>query len=316
MTTNQQTTIGAFVLGGLILVFGIIFFFGNFNLFARKQEAIIIFQGPISGLSIGAPVTFRGVQVGTVTSINIQFDSKARKAYIPVVINVDPTKIKIGYEYKDFKDFMEQMIQNGLCAELSTESFVTGSSNIFLDFDNKNIAIFHPKFSKRLIEIPTHPSAIQKIKSELVNLQLTKLSTDLDTTVQELGQLTETLNTQIPPLIMSVKNTSDTTDQLLENLRQPVYTLIANLNTLLVNGNKQIEGRGKELHTVLVSTNKTLTQTSEALENIKSMTSPRSPSRTNLEIILRNLADAATSFRGFATEIERNPKLLLIGRQQ
>lgn len=316
MIINKQTTIGAFVLGGLILALCAIIFFSNFSLFSRKEHAIIIFPGSITGLSVGAPVTFRGVQVGTVDAINLQFNPGDHKAYIPVVINIDPKKIKSGYQYNSFEELLQKMIQHGLCAEISTESFVTGTSNIFLDFDVQNVARYHPNMTQGMLEIPAHPSAFQKIKSELINLQLEKLSKDLDHAVQKIGQLSDTLEKQTPALINSVKKTSDNANILIGNINKTIDPLMNNLNKLLVDGDIQLRARGKELHTVLNNSNNTLKVASEALNNLKALTSSRSPSRNNLEIILKNLADASTSLRGFSREIERNPKLLLIGRKQ
>ncbi|MBI0075375.1 MCE family protein [Commensalibacter sp. M0357] len=316
MTINKQTTIGAFVLGGIILALCAVIFFSNFNLFSKKEHAIIVFPSSISGLSIGAPVTFRGVQVGTVDSINLQFDQGSHKAYIPVVINIDPRKIRIGYKYNNFKKLLEKMIENGLCAEISTESFVTGTSNIFLDFDLQNIPHFHPVIAKNLTEIPSRPSTFQKIKSELMNLQLEQLSRNLNDTAQKIGQLAETLNKQTPDLINSVKKTSDSTNILVTHINKNIDGLLKNFNKLLVDGDVQLRSRGKELHILLNNSNKAVSSASEMIDNVKTLTSSRSPSRNNLEIILKNLADASTSLRGFSREIERNPKLLLIGRKQ
>lgn len=316
MTINKQTAIGAFVLGGLILLLTVIIFFGNFSFFSTKRQAVIVFPGSVTGLSIGAPVTFRGVQVGTVNSITLQFDPKIHQAFIPVVISIDPHKIRLDTHYKDYKDFMDTMIGNGLRAEISTESFVTGSSNIFLDFYPNDKPVFHPQFTDHLIEIPSHPSAIQQIKSELMHLQLEKLSQDLDKTVIKVGQLTDVLNQKIPALLDNVKQTSDSSNKLIANVDQKLDKLFFNVNTLLVDGDKQLKSKGAEFQKVLVSTNKTLSNASDVLQNIKSMTSVRSTTRNNLEIILQNLADAAVSLRGFSTQIERNPKILLTGRRQ
>lgn len=316
MTINKQASIGAFVLGGLILTLAVIIFFGNFNIFSRNQQAIIVFPGSVTGLSIGAPVTFRGVQVGTVNSITLQFDPKDHKAYIPVIVTLDPRKVRLDGQHDDYKDFMKTMIENGLRAEISTESFVTGSSNIFLDFYPNDTPIFHPQFVGSLIEIPSHPSTIQQIKSELMHLKLEKLSQDLNATVLKIGKLTDTLNEQIPVLLKNVTQTSESSNKLIADVNQKLDGLFVNLNRLLVDGDKQLKSKGAEIHQILLSTNKTLTNASDVLQNLKSMTSVRSTTRNNLEIILQNLADAATSLRGFSTQIERNPKILLTGRRQ
>lgn len=316
MTITKQTSIGAFVLGGIILALAVIILFGNFNIFSSKKQAIVVFPGSVTGLSIGAPVNFRGVQVGTVSSITLQFDPKDHQAYIPVVVSIDPKRIRLDAHYKNYKDFMDTMIANGLRAEISTESFVTGSSNIFLDFYPNDKPIFHPQFMDGLIEIPSHPSTIQQIKSELMNLKLEKLSQDLNETVLKVGKLADTLNDQIPPLLNNVTKTSESSNKLIANVDYKLDKLFTNLNTLLVDGDQQLKSKGNEIHKVLMNTNKTLSNASDVLQNLKSMTSVRSTARNNLEIILQNLADAATSLRGFSTQIERNPKILLTGRRQ
>jgi paraquat-inducible protein B len=44
------------------------------------------------------------------------------------------------------------------------------------------------------------------------------------------------------------------------------------------------------------------------------MIEPRSPERNDIDATLRDLAATAASLRGFASEIERNPSLILRGR--
>lgn len=316
MTANKSATIGAFVLGGLILALCTLIFFGNFSLFSHKKHAIIIFPGSVSGLSVGAPVTFRGVQVGSVDSVKLQFDTKKHKAFIPVVINFDPRRIGFRQNKDSFNNELQEMVNHGLQAEISTESFVTGTSNIFLDFDKDNPAIFHPEMADNMLEIPAHPSTIQKIKSELMNLQLEKLSKNTNETILKIGKLADQISNELPPLVTSFRSTSDNASVLLNNVNRQLNSTIQNFNRLLTTSNEQINNRGKDIHKVLVSTDKTLADISALMENLKSITSPRAPFRNNMESISRNLADAAASLRGFSNEIERNPKLLLIGRRQ
>ena len=74
---NRQTVVGAFVLGGIILALGAIILFGQFNPFSRVVRAVVVLQGSASGLSIGAPVTFRGVPLGSVSNIELTFDRRS-----------------------------------------------------------------------------------------------------------------------------------------------------------------------------------------------------------------------------------------------
>ena len=81
---RSQAIVGAFVLGGVILGLAAVALFGNLSLFNPTEQAAVVFEGSIAGLSIGAPVTFRGVRVGAVESIGIEVDPKTEIAYIPV----------------------------------------------------------------------------------------------------------------------------------------------------------------------------------------------------------------------------------------
>ena len=83
MKTDRQTVVGVFVLGGALLAVGAILLFGKFHVGSTSRRYAIVFQDSISGLAVGAPVNFRGVRVGSVLSIALEFDPKTHVAYIP-----------------------------------------------------------------------------------------------------------------------------------------------------------------------------------------------------------------------------------------
>jgi paraquat-inducible protein B len=56
-------------------------------------------------------------------------------------------------------------------------------------------------------------------------------------------------------------------------------------------------------------------QVRDLLGDLRSLTSERAASRTNLDATLRDLAAAAASLRGFANDVEHDPRLLLTGRK-
>ena len=64
----------------------------QFSPFNPSVQAAVVFQDSIAGLSVGAPVTFRGVRVGAVESIAIEFDPKTKVAYIPVIVTLKPDR--------------------------------------------------------------------------------------------------------------------------------------------------------------------------------------------------------------------------------
>ena len=84
--------IGAFVVGAIALgVVGIVVF-GSGRLFADTTPFVMYFTGSVDGLNVGSPVKFKGVEIGAVTSIQLDIGEEAR---IPVWIE-GPTFTSCG----------------------------------------------------------------------------------------------------------------------------------------------------------------------------------------------------------------------------
>ena len=321
MAAGRQTAVGAFVLGGTVLALAAIVLFGKFHLFNPPRRAAIVFQDSISGLSVGASVTFRGVRVGSVDSIALEFDPATRTAYIPVTIQLDPDSVRVVQNNDKASVDLERMVSGGLRAELNTQSFVTGQSEINLDFDATSPAVLHPNITK-LPEIPARQSTIQRVKEQLSQLPLRELADNSNATLQSLRGLSEKLDADLPPLVESLKATSDKSAaavgvaaEAIKALQQRLDVTLASINQLATNGDQQLTQRGAELHTLLISSNQTLLQAREMLTDLKGLTSSRAPARANIDSTLRDLATAAASLRGFANDVEHNPQLLLTGRK-
>jgi MlaD protein len=72
--------LGAFVVGAVILaVLGLVIFGGG-KFFRSTQSWVAYFDESIKGLAVGAPVTFRGVKVGSVTDVKVVVDPKSGRS--------------------------------------------------------------------------------------------------------------------------------------------------------------------------------------------------------------------------------------------
>ena len=320
-TAGRQTAVGAFVLGGVALAVAAFVLFGKLHIFSPVKHAAVVFQDSIAGLSVGSPVTFRGVRVGAVDSITIQLDHKTNTAYIPVIIQLDSGRVRATRDGDSAPVDLRALIDQGLRAELNTQSFVTGQSEIDLDFEPKTVAVLHPDITD-LTEIPTQLSTIQKVKEQLSQLPLRELADNASATLQSLRALSEKLNEGLPPLVQSLKSSSDRADDALATVSQAIKDLqghfdgaLADIDRLAVSGDRQLNQRGAELHSLLVASAQTANRATEALAQVKSLTSDRGAARANIESALRDLAAATASLRGFASDVEHNPQLLLTGRK-
>jgi paraquat-inducible protein B len=323
MALDRQTTIGAFVFGGFALALTAIVLFGNFRLFSPTTRAVVVFQGSISGLSVGAPVTFRGVRVGAVESILLQFDPQSQTAYIPTILQLEPDRVLVTGDHGATPRALDlpSLVARGLRAELNIQSFVTGQSQIDLDFDSSVPAGLHPSVTS-LPEIPTRLSTIQRVQKQLSQLPLEELVTNATGTLQSLHQLADKLDNDLPPLMASLTATSDRSSRAVDvaakailDLQEQVQNTLNRITDFAATADQQMDQRGTDLRTLLTSSTQTVQQARDILIDLRSLTSSRGETRANLNATLRDLAATAASLRGFANDVERNPQLLLTGRR-
>src|ERR1700739_3141836 len=136
MKKANPALIGGFVVGALLLAAVAVIAVGGRALFVQQRHAVIYFSGAVTGLAVGAPVNFRGVHVGKVIDIRLQFDAKNLSARIPVSITLDPRKIRmLGAGKLSVSDVpFEKFIEKGLRAQLAIQSLVTGQLGGQRDF--------------------------------------------------------------------------------------------------------------------------------------------------------------------------------------
>ena len=70
--------------------------FGGTRWLGKRSTYVAYFPGSVKGLQVGAPVDFRGVTIGQVTEIKVQFDPQEVTARIPVIIEIDPRQIEVA----------------------------------------------------------------------------------------------------------------------------------------------------------------------------------------------------------------------------
>ena len=132
--TNPKL-IGAFVIGATILVITSILAFGGLQYFSSKIKFVAFFPGAsLSGLDVGSPVTFRGVKVGQITSIVIQYDVARQRLRVPIRFDLDTNRLQFVSGEKSPERNIPELIARGLRGQLQTVSLVTGQTSIDFNF--------------------------------------------------------------------------------------------------------------------------------------------------------------------------------------
>jgi paraquat-inducible protein B len=142
------------------------------------------FDGSIQGLYEGATVNFRGVKVGSVTSIKMQLDRQNFDVRIPVIVEFPKgsgsTMEMLNVDPRTPKNALAALIERGLRGQLQTDSLVTGLLFIQLDLPPASSPEAAPGEAKidpatKLLEIPTVPTTLQEL-SNTVRQALDKLA--------------------------------------------------------------------------------------------------------------------------------------------
>ena len=78
---GNATAVGAFVLGALAIAIGIAVVFGSGLLFRERHALCDLLRRLARGSEVGAPVKFRGVQIGQVVSITAVYRGQAARPW-------------------------------------------------------------------------------------------------------------------------------------------------------------------------------------------------------------------------------------------
>ncbi|GIW40934.1 MAG: paraquat-inducible protein B [Candidatus Binatia bacterium] len=305
------TLIGGFVVGAAALVVLGITLFGSGRLFRETHEYVLYFDSSVNGLTVGAPVKFKGVEVGSVKDILLSLDGQGfGDVRIPVIIELDAEKITEKGVQLDLDDprTMENLIRQGLRARLSTESIVTGLLYVSLDF--------HPGTPIDLVkppnvpyqEIPTLPTILEEAQtaaSEIIakfqEIDLAKLVDSATETMQSLNEILRS-----PTLRAAVESLDGT----VENLDRTV----ASIRKLAEDLNSHLGGVTKSLERTAGEATRALEEARLTLEALRELAEPGSPLTHQIGKTMEDVAAAARAFRNLAEYLERNPSAILRGR--
>ncbi|WP_031361632.1 intermembrane transport protein PqiB [Caballeronia sordidicola] len=238
---------------------------------------VLNFKESVRGLTVGAPIDFRGIVVGEVAAIYTRYDPVKKEFSIPVEVRIYPERFTSRFQSganggrvePDRKAFTEYLVDHGFRAQLKTASLLTGQLFVAVDFFPA-AAKATVDWSRSPPELPTVPGNLQGLQDSITSLvaKLNKIpfesiGNDLHQTLSEADGLLKTLNTQVAP--------------------EARATLAA-------------------AHDALVSANSTLR--------------PDSALAQSTADTMRELSRTAASFRALADYLERHPEALLRGKTE
>ena len=139
--------------------------------FREKHTWLVHFDQSVRGLRIGAPVEFRGIEVGAVTDLRLEWDAAARRFRIPVHLQIEPERIGLfgSPDPATRRANLDALVAGGLRAQLKSGNLLTGQLVVSLDM--------HPGAKPARVawndpypEFPTIGTSLEEIEANVATL--------------------------------------------------------------------------------------------------------------------------------------------------
>lgn len=269
-----------------------------FRLFATREEAIrrqvderqhyvLRFTESVRGLSVGAPVDFRGITIGEVIAIQPQLSPASAEISMQVEVSLQPGRLRTpgskshlpaGSTSEDaaFRAFVDQLVAKGLRAQLRNGNLVTGQLYVALDFF-PGAGAARPDWAASPPRLPTQRGSLDELQTTLMRIvgKLDKLP------IEEIG-------TDTRKLLASLQRSVDETEALLKR--------IDNLT----------DGEVRS----------TIVEARSAIADTRKLIASDAPLQQDLRASLQELGRAAQALRHLADTLDRHPEALLRGKPE
>jgi len=340
----SKTVIGVFVISSIAMLVAGVIIFGSGDMFKKTMKFVMFFEDSVKGLSVGAPVIWHGVEVGSVSSVVLKANTKKLTVDVPVVIEVDPSRMEIeGERINKPSENMRLLIAKGLRARLALQSFVTGSSMIEIEFF-PDTPIRLTGLDTRYPEIPTVRSPMDKLAQKLEDLPIEKIAGKLvdildnldkllgDPEIKEIRHNLNTASRKLDQLIGNADKLVLETGGRVNQISDSLQTTLADGRTLMKDASKDLEGVSsdarkllqdadvgirpllKDIQAALVSAKKAMDGATNTLVHVDGLVGERSDTRQKLNRTLDEFSAAAKSLKSLMDYLERHPESLLKGK--
>lgn len=258
----------------------------------EPTTVVAYFDDSVRGLSVGAPVEYRGIRVGQVRDIRLELDPQTLRIRVPVVLDITPAQAAGGpvrYSEAERVAALAKLVERGLRVRLRSGSLLTGALFVDMDF---------------VAEAP--PARLEPAEPYPVMPTVPALTTELEQTLTELAAKLRRL--PLDHIVEQLDGAASGANRLLNagELRDSLKSL----STLL----RDAKGLPTQLDRQIGQIGPQLTRTLSAGERALQQLDPQAPLASDLAATLDEVAAAARSLRDLADYLSRSPEALLRGK--
>jgi paraquat-inducible protein B len=341
---TSPTMIGAFVVGAIVLLIAALLMFSSGRFLQDRPKFVCFFDGSVKGLHVGAPVNFRGVKIGSVLDITLQFDAQKLTARIPVIIEIEPEKVIMLQGVIELTpDRIDELIEKGLRARLDMQSMVTGQLIVNLDM--------LPEQAVRLVgtdigvpEIPTVPTPFQEIAEKLETMPLNEIVSKITNSLAgiervvnapeimdsileikeiliKVTKLVKEVDAGLVPVMDAAETTMKDAGIMVRNVNDQIKPLTEDVNALsrsIVRLADDVDAKVSPLmesvHGAVDLAHGALDQATSTLATIEDTTSSETELSFQLSRVLEELSRTTRSLRVLIDSLEQRPDALIRGK--
>lgn len=257
---------------------------------ASVQTFVMYFKGSLRGLSVGAAVDLRGITIGEVKKLSVQYERSAGVLRFPVEVDIFPQRIlgeprahdhARGAEDADDdgsdaanRRLVDSLVAHGMRAEIKSGNLLTGQKYVALDMYS-GLASEHVNWNEQPAVFPTTSGVLDEIQDSVGSIakKLDKVPFDQ-------------ISARLISTMASLDQTLKSSDKLLRQVNDSIAP--------------QVDA--------------TLKEAQEAMQNAKSALAPDAPLQTDLSATLLQLSRAAKSVSALVDYLERHPEALIRGK--
>lgn len=329
-TKVSPAAVGIFVIGALALGLIGLLSFGSLSLFSKPHRFMVYFDESIHGLDLGSPVKLRGVRVGRVVDLAVNYDDAANKSVVAVTCeltrNVITDEKGVTQKIAGPAD-IQTMVDHGLRAQLGVLGLATGLLFVELDFeDHDHAPAPKPDPAQKYVVIPALASAISQYQASISEILSDLKKVDFAGISRDTKNLLATANRKLGEA--DVKGLSDKVGAAAEAVttfinspeaRQTFLNLnaaLTDLRVVLARIDGNVGPISAELKQTLADAQAALKSLDATATTTQRFIAAQGSVGDEATSALRQLADAAAALERLSDAITRNPSSLIVGKKR
>jgi paraquat-inducible protein B len=238
-------------------------------------NVVMRFNQSLRGLSVGAPVDLRGIALGQVTDIGIEYNEGKKSFSMKVSMALYPDRLSRrssealpAPDTPGGHELLQHLVMEGLRGQLRTGNLLTGQLYVALDM--------FPKAPRASVDVHRNPIELPTVPNTLDELQV------------QIADIARKLN------------------------QVPFDQIGANLNGALANANRLFGHVDTE---IVPQARDTLAAAQKTFSTAESTLRQTAPMQSDIQDAMQELTHTLQSLNALADYLERHPQALLVGKK-